>query len=205
MPVTVEEHRFLIDAKSLAERALDLDNLWTSRAGTDLSPDDRTQLVETGTEMQSVLAKLSNQVMRVYEIAQNVDTDMGAILDDPSTLDQLTHVHGEVVGERADRTIGQIYAEAHGSLDGLLAYLRDELSTLGPKVTRLAMGEDLQVGDFGKRTRKVLFGLVLVASVIINVLAPPLGALAAVGHAIWVGTNVLCAAVGFASAAQMLG
>ena len=139
-----------------------------------------------------------------YGIAQSVQREVSAILNDPSTIRQLTHVQQEDVGERADRTLGDIYSEARGTLDGLLAYLRDELSTLGPKVTRLAMGEDLDVGDFGKRTRMILFGLVLVASVIITVLAPPLGALAAIGHAIWIGTNVLCTAVAFAGTAQML-
>jgi hypothetical protein len=56
-------------------------------------------------------------------------------------------------------------------------------------------------------TRKLLLGLGLVAGVIIAVFAPPIalaGAVAHIAHAAWVGTNVLCAAVGFASAVQVL-
>jgi hypothetical protein len=89
VPISIADHHFLINTVSLAERALDLDDLWSSKAfDQEASPEDRQAVASVGREMESLLLDVAGRTDAIMRITEGFSPSPDA-LKSISELDDL--------------------------------------------------------------------------------------------------------------------
>jgi hypothetical protein len=195
---TIEDHRFLVDTLSHAERALDLDDLWTMNVSVlKMTSDDRLPLLGTVTETQALLVDVARRIDHVLHISGGLDPRPVFSHDNPA-LERIRDLVGASDGLTS---MDSIYAACVKALTDWSDVVAEELPLLSAKVARLANGETLDFGDFTKRTRALLICVVCVVTVAIAATVGHAVATASVAYIAWRAATALCAGV---SAAQAL-